>query len=166
MKVHTYEKTMLGVGIVLLAACGAALVWASVGHNIHLPGASGRIDPGRVSSTPPFDRPGVREVAPGRYEAVIVAQAWSFTPAEIRVPAGAEVTFTATTVDIIHGLNVEGTRLNLMLIPGQVSRNTYTFREPGAHLIICHEYCGIGHHTMAARVIVEPPRVAAARPAP
>ena len=156
MKVHTYEKTMLGVGIVLLAACGAALVWASVGHNIHLPGASGRIDPGRVYSTPPFDRPGVREVAPGRYEAVIVAQAWSFTPAEIRVPAGAEVTFTATTVDIIHGLNVEGTRLNLMLIPGQVSRNTYTFREPGAHLIICHEYCGIGHHTMAARVIVEP----------
>ncbi|HUF70564.1 MAG TPA: hypothetical protein VMM79_18085 [Longimicrobiales bacterium] len=43
----------------------------------------------------------------------------------------------------------------MMLIPGQVSRNTYTFDEPGEHLIICHEYCGIAHHAMFGRVIVE-----------
>lgn len=90
-----------------------------------------------------------------RYEAVIVAQAWAFNPAEIRVPAGAEITFTAATIDVIHGFNIEGTRLNVMLIPGQVSRNTYRFREPGEHLFICHEYCGLGRHTMYGKVIVE-----------
>lgn len=162
MKVHTYEKAMLTVGAALLVVCGAALVYASVGHNIHLPGQEGRIDPRVVYSTPPFSTPGVRETSPGKYEAVVVAQTWVFNPSEIRVPAGAEVTFTVTSIDILHGFNVEGTRLNMMLIPGQISRNTYTFDEPGEYLVICHEYCGLGHHTMAGKVIVGPPQVARA----
>jgi cytochrome c oxidase subunit 2 len=155
MKVHTYEKAFLIVGAIVLVACGAALVHASTGHNVHLPGRVAQLDPARALATPPFDRLGVREVAPGRYEAVMVAQAWTFIPREIRVPVGAEVTFTVTTLDIIHGFNVEGTRLNMMLIPGQVSRNTYTFRRPGEFLLICHEYCGLAHHTMAGKVIVQ-----------
>jgi cytochrome c oxidase subunit 2 len=165
MKVHAYEKAMLIVGAGILVACGAALIYASVAMNLHLPGNAGFIEPRRVYQTAPFNRPGVREVAPGRYEAAIVAQTWAFIPREIRVPAGAEVTFNVTSIDILHGFNIEGTRLNLMLIPGQVSRNSYTFDRPGEYLIICHEYCGLGHHTMAGKVIVEPARAAIAAPA-
>ena len=80
---------------------------------------------------------------------------WSFTPNEIRIPAGSEVTFLATSVDVIHGIHIEGTRVNMMLIPGQIARNTYRFEEPGEHLMVCHEYCGAGHHLMYGRVIVE-----------
>ena len=156
MKVHTYEKAFLAVGAGVLVICGAALIYATVGMGIHLPGRTAEIDPRQVFTTPPFDQVGVRQTGPNQYEAVIIAQAWVFLPPEIRVPAGAEVTFTATALDILHGLNVEGTRLNMMLIPGQVSRNTYRFREPGEYLMICHEYCGLGHHTMAGKVIVEP----------
>lgn len=156
MKVHTYEKAFLAVGIVVLLSCLAALLYASVAMGIHLPGRAGRIDPRSVYRTPPFDHPGLRLVAPGRYEAVVVAQTWAFNPPVIRVPVGAEVDFTATTVDVIHGFNIEGTRLNMMLVPGQISRNSYRFTEPGEHLLICHEYCGLGHHTMSGRVIVEP----------
>ena len=79
----------------------------------------------------------------------------SFRPAEIRVPAGAEITFLSTATDVLHGFHVEGTRVNMMLIPGQISRLVHTFREPGEHLLICHEFCGIGHHLMAGKVIVE-----------
>ncbi len=160
MKIHTYEKAFLGVGIVVLLACMAALAWASFGMGIHLPGAAGQVNPAEIANTPPFDSPGVREVAPGQYEAVLVARAWSFDPAEIRVPVGADITFIVTSVDVLHGFNIEGTRLNMMLIPGQISRNRYRFSEPGEHLIICHEYCGIGHHMMAGRVIVEEPATA------
>jgi cytochrome c oxidase subunit 2 len=162
MKVHTYEKAFLAVGAGVLVVCGAALIYATIGMGIHLPGRSGEIDPQQVFATPPFNAPGVRQTGPNRYEAVLIAQAWAFIPPEIRVPAGAEVTFTATSLDILHGLNVEGTRLNMMLIPGQVSRNTYRFKEPGEHLMICHEYCGVGHHTMAGKVIVEPAAAATA----
>lgn len=166
MKVHMYEKAFLIVGAIVIAACGAVLIYTSVGMGIHLPGASGRIEPTRVYRTPPFNEPGVRQTGPNQYEVVVVAQAWAFIPAEIRVPAGAEVTITATSVDIIHGIAVGGTRVNMMLLPGQISRNTYRFDRPGEYLFLCHEYCGTGHHTMSGKLIVEQSRVAAAEVRP
>jgi cytochrome c oxidase subunit 2 len=86
---------------------------------------------------------------------VIVARAWGFTPSEIRVPVGRPVTFRITSVDIVHGFHVDDTRINLMVLPGQVSELEYTFRRAGEHLLICHEYCGAGPHAMAGRVIAE-----------
>jgi cytochrome c oxidase subunit II len=155
MKIHTYEKAFLTAGAGLLVACAMALVYATVAHGIHLPGRAGIIDPKSVYQTPPFDNPGVRQTGPNRYEVVLVSSAWAFNPAEIRVPAGAEVTFIGTATDVIHGFNVEGTRVNVMMIPGQISRVVHTFREPGEYLTICHEFCGLGHHLMAGKVIVE-----------
>jgi cytochrome c oxidase subunit II len=155
MKIHTFEKAFLAVGAVMLALFAGALVYATAAMGVHLPGMAGRVDPGAVYQTPPFNAPGVRQTGPGKYEAVVVAQAFGFNPSEIRVPVNSEVTFVATTIDVIHGFTVDGTRLNMMLIPGQISRNSYTFRRRGQFLLLCHEYCGIGHHTMSARVIVE-----------
>ncbi|MBT8400436.1 MAG: cytochrome c oxidase subunit II [Rhodothermia bacterium] len=155
MNIETYEKAFLSLGGVLLVACLVALAYASIAMGIHLPGRAGEVDPLTMRAQAPFDNPGVRETSPGQYEAVVIGQLWAFVPAEIRVPAGAEVTFVATSNDVLHGLHVEGTRINMMLVPGQISRNTYTFKEPGEHLIICHEYCGVGHHTMYGKVIVE-----------
>jgi cytochrome c oxidase subunit 2 len=122
---------------------------------IQLPGVAGRVDPQALDSTPPFDRPGLRELAPGRYEAVIVAQIWQFTPNEIRVPAGSTVTFIATSRDVVHGFKVEDAPINMMILPGQVARQTAHFNRPGEYLFICHEYCGAGHHLMYGRIIVE-----------
>jgi cytochrome c oxidase subunit 2 len=155
MRVHTYEKAFLWVGGVMLIAFMGALLYASVAMGIHLPGRAGRIDPQQIATTAPFDNPGVRQTGPNQYEAVIIGRMWSFVPDVIRVPSGAEVTFVVTTPDVLHGFSIEGTRINMMLIPGQISKNTYTFRDAGEHLIICHEYCGLNHHTMFGRVIVE-----------
>lgn len=154
-RIHTYEKAFLITSAAMLVVFLAALGYAAFGMGYHLPSRSDEIRPDEVTRTPPFDQPGVREVAPGEYEAVIVARAWGFQPAEIRVPAGARVTFKVTSVDVVHGFNIEGTRVNLMLLPGQVSELAYRFREPGEHLLICHEYCGVGHHAMFGRVIAE-----------
>lgn len=155
MRILVYEKAFLALGGVLLVCCLLALGYASFAMGIHLPGKEGLIDPEVARTTPPFDSPGVRPVGDGSYEVVILASAWKFEPAEVRVPAGAEITFVSTSADVIHGLHVTGTRLNMMLIPGQIAKNTITFREPGEHLILCHEYCGINHHTMFGKVIVE-----------
>lgn len=155
MRVHTYERAFLSVGAVLLVGCLGALLYASTVLGVHLPGHVASIDPAEVAHTPPFDKPGVRQLAHGQYEVVVIARAWSFTPAEIRVPVDADIRFTVTTTDVIHGFEIAGTRMNMMLIPGQVSSNTYRFRKRGEYLLICHEYCGIGHHTMSGKVIVE-----------
>ncbi|HSL70615.1 MAG TPA: cytochrome c oxidase subunit II [Longimicrobiales bacterium] len=155
MKVHTYEKAYLLLGAATLIACLAALAYSGLAMDIHLPTRVAEVDPARLQSTPPFDQPGVRQVDEDEYEAVIIGRAWAFVPAEIRVPANAEITFVSTSADVIHGFNVAGTRINMMLIPGQVSQLKYTFRRPGEYALICHEFCGLGHHLMSGRIIVE-----------
>lgn len=155
MKAHTYEKSILISGGVVLLLCAAALAYATFGMNMHLPGRVAQIDPAKVYQTPPFNAPGVHRTGDNKYEVVLVAMAWAFVPAEIHVPRNAEITFTATSVDVIHGFDIERTRVNMTLIPGQVGRLTHVFREPGQYLLLCHEYCGLGHHTMYGKVIVE-----------
>ena len=56
---------------------------------------------------------------------------------------------------MIHGFFIPGTRVNMMLIPGQVSEFDYRFTKPGEYLLICHEYCGRLHHTMSGKVVVK-----------
>lgn len=153
-KIIVFEKAFLATGLVLLVFCFIALIYVSVAMGIALPGRVGQVDPGMLSQTPPFDEPGVRQTGPNSYEIVVIGYAWGYTPRDIRVPVGADLTFTSTARDVIHGLNIEGTRVNMMLIPGQISRNTYRFREPGEFLLICHEFCGIAHHAMYGRVFV------------
>lgn len=155
MRVHTYERIFLWLGATMLAAFLATLGYTTVAMGIHLPGPAGTIDPAAVLHTPPFNAPGVRRTGPNAYEVDMVGFAWGFQPAEVRVPHGADITFVATSIDVIHGFDIEGTRINMMLIPGRISRNTYRFEAPGEHLLICHEYCGIGHQTMHAKVIVQ-----------
>jgi len=155
MRVHVYEKAFLSVGGALLVAFLGVLGYTSLAMGIHLPGHAGQLDPAEARSHPPFDQPGVRQTGPNAYEAVVLASAWQFVPGELRVPRGATVTFVATSTDVLHGFHVAGTRINVMLIPGQITRLTYTFDEPGEHLIVCHEYCGAGHHVMSGKVIVE-----------
>jgi cytochrome c oxidase subunit 2 len=66
------------------------------------------------------------------------------------------VTFVGTSKDVVHGLFIGGMDVNVMLIPGQISRVTTKFLRAGEFPFICHEYCGLAHHTMWGRVVVEP----------
>lgn len=152
---YVFESLWILPSIAIPIAMMVAIVLSAFAIGIQLPGVAGRVDPQRLASSPPFDQPGLRQLAPGRYEVVIVAQTWQFTPNEIRVPAGSTVTFIATSKDVIHGFKIENTDVNMMLLPGQVSRLTTRFNTPGEYLFICQEYCGVGHHLMFGKVIVE-----------
>jgi cytochrome c oxidase subunit 2 len=154
VKIDYYEKIFLILGVVLLLSGLGAILVSVVGAGAMVPTPAGRVAPADVRTTPPFDNPGVREIEPGKYEAVIIAQIWSFVPNEIQVPAGSEVTFRVTSADVIHGFFIENTQVNAMVIPGQITEVTQKFDEAGEYLLICHEYCGIGHHNMWGRVVV------------
>jgi cytochrome c oxidase subunit 2 len=154
--VYLYELAWILPSVAIPVGMLAALLVTAFGAGIHLPGAEGRVDPTRVAETAPFDTPGVVMVEPGRYEVRMVAGVWSFTPGEVRVPAGSTVTFVATSRDVVHGLMIHRANVNVMLLPGQVARVTARFDQPGEYPIICHEYCGIAHHTMWGKVVAEP----------
>ncbi len=154
--VYLYELAWILPSIALPVGMLAALLVTAFGAGIHVPSIAGRVDPTKVAETPPFDKPGVVQTGPLRYEVRLVGQIWSFTPNEIRVPVGSTVTFVATSRDVIHGLFIPGANVNVMLIPGQIARVTARFNREGEFFMACHEYCGIAHHTMGGRVIVEP----------
>lgn len=154
--VYLYELAWILPSIAIPIGMLAALTVTAFGAGIHLPSVAGRISPTRVAETAPFDRPGVVQVGPGRYEVRMTAQIWTYAPTEIRVPAGSTVTFIATSKDVIHGLFIPGVNVNAMLLPGQITRVEAHFEKPGEYPLLCHEYCGIAHHMMWSRVIVEP----------
>lgn len=83
-----------------------------------------------------------------------VGQQYSFTPQCILVPTDALITIRATSADVVHGFLIEGTNVNTMLVPGYVSTISVRFAEPGEHLMPCHEFCGMGHQGMWAKVKV------------
>lgn len=92
----------------------------------------------------------------GKVTVRLVAQQYSFVPACILVPVDVPVTFRGTSSDAVHGFIVGTTNANTMLIPGFVATFTTTFRKTGEQLMPCHEYCGVGHEAMWARVRVVP----------
>jgi cytochrome c oxidase subunit 2 len=154
LKVHLYEKIWIGVAALVLAGFLSAIVYGSVAHSIHPPSHIETIDPLKVRTETEFAEPGVRITDAG-VTVVVVAELYRFRPEVIRVPAGRPVTFRLTSPDVIHGFQVVGTNANTMAIPGYVSEFTLTFPEPVEHLIVCNEYCGLAHHMMQGRLVVE-----------
>jgi cytochrome c oxidase subunit II len=145
----------MAFGIAMLVVFLGVITTAAIVDGFVPPSRVQSIDPTNVSQTPPFDHPGLRKVAEGAYEAYYVARIFSFTPASIEVPAGSRVTFYVTSADVEHGFSIPVTGVNTMVTPGWVSQVAHTFKERGTYLLVCNEYCGSGHHVMAAKVVVK-----------
>jgi cytochrome c oxidase subunit 2 len=154
MKVDLYEKIWLWAAGGIIVVFLGATVFATLSQGRVPPSHVETIDPGSVWTDPRFAERGVRINADGSVDVTIVALMFAFQPNEIRVPAGREVTFRLTSVDVIHGFQIVGTNGNTMVVPGYVSQFTTSF-EPGEYLIVCNEYCGTQHHIMSAKLIVE-----------
>jgi cytochrome c oxidase subunit 2 len=153
--VDPYERIWIVVGILVLVGLVSAITIASIAFGIQVPVPEKRVDPNTVTESGPFADPGLRDLGGGKYEAYIIGRVWSWDPKEITVPVGSTVSFFVTSEDVQHGFMVWNTNLNMQIIPGHVSKLTITFEEPGEYPYICNEYCGVGHHTMAGKVIVE-----------
>jgi cytochrome c oxidase subunit II len=81
-----------------------------------------------------------------------IGQQYSFTPSCLLVPADTPITFRMTSADVVHGFLIAATNINLMLVPGYISSLGARFDAPGERLMPCHEFCGVGHEGMWARV--------------
>jgi cytochrome c oxidase subunit 2 len=159
MEVHRFEKLWLALSLVLIVSFVGTITYGSVNEGIKMVDDSGgTVDPDDLSGTE-FEDPGVRQVGENEYEVYVVARQFLFNPGTsdpIVVPADSTVTFHVTSADVVHGFNLAGTNLNTMVIPGQVATVTTEFEEPRTYGIVCHEYCGSGHHTMEGQIEVVP----------
>lgn len=162
MEIHRYERLWLIAGLVLIVGFIATVTYGAVGVGIQMVDDSGgQLDPAALNEHPQFSNPGVYETGPDEYAVYVIAQQFAFQPGTgdpITVPAGSEVTFYITSSDVIHGFHLVGTNVNTMAIPGQVAELTVSFDETDEYGLVCHEYCGAGHHNMAGTVEVVPQR--------
>jgi cytochrome c oxidase subunit 2 len=83
-----------------------------------------------------------------------IGQQYSFTPSCMVLPTNTLITLRATSADVVHGFLIDGTNINLMLVPGYVSSLNARFETPGERLMPCHEFCGMGHEGMWGRIKV------------
>lgn len=157
MNVAFYEKVWMWAAGVLIVAFLATITVGVAGSALQPPSHVETIDPTKVWNDPRFSKRGVTVDERGA-TVVVVAMMFAFEPAELRVPAGRPVTFRLTSADVTHGFQIVATNGNTMIVPGYISQFTTVFREPGEYLIVCNEYCGLGHHLMSAKLIVEAAR--------
>jgi cytochrome c oxidase subunit 2 len=75
---------------------------------------------------------------------------------ELHLPVGRPVELRLTSADVIHSFWVPELAGKLDLLPDDVNTLVLQADEPGEHLSICAEFCGLRHADMQMTVVVEP----------
>ncbi|SET31679.1 cytochrome c oxidase subunit 2 [Salinibacillus kushneri] len=168
MHLHKYEKIWLTFGIGSLLVFLIVLGIGAFYQGTQPPSCLVTIDPQNVQAHESFKEEslGLQKVGENEYVVNVLASAFQYNLGKddkgspvrtIRIPKGANVTFQATTTDVVHGFQIAGTNVNMMLEPGYISDFETTLDNPGEYTILCNEYCGIGQHTMSAVLEVYEP---------
>lgn len=155
-RLESLERWWLRIGVAMLVVF-VSVVFVDALRNVsqHSHGMT-TIAPEDLALTAPFDKPGVYRNDDGSVDAVVIAYAFGFLPkADLVVPEDTKVHFKVASLDVVHGYQIPGvSNVNLEVLPGHVSEVTQTFDTPGRYLILCHEYCGSGHHFMTSHIRV------------
>jgi len=156
MHIHKLEKIWLIFGIGMLFLFLTILGVSAFAMGMQPPSSHHHsIDPTLVKTTPPFDQPQLKQIGEHEFEAIMVAYAFGYHPNDMEVPVGSTVHFTITSSDVVHGFQIPGTNVNMMVLPGEVNQISHTFDQPGEYLILCNEYCGAAHEHMSTKIIVK-----------
>jgi cytochrome c oxidase subunit 2 len=76
---------------------------------------------------------------------------------ELRVPAGKPVKLILSADDVLHSFFIPAYRIKQDMVPGQYTTLYLHPDKAGEYEILCAEYCGVGHSTMRARLVVMEP---------
>ena len=109
---------------------------------------------------------GIPVVAPpAGSDIYLLGQMWQWIPV-LQLQAGAEYTLHLSSVDVNHGFNLYPFNINFQVVPGYDYGLRITPTEAGDYRIVCNEFCGVGHHLMVGKVIVDGTSTAGASTTP
>lgn len=87
-------------------------------------------------------------------DAYILASQWQWSPI-LKLKKGQTYRIHLSSKDVQHGFSLQPLNYNLQVVPGYDYVIKLTPQEAGEFTIVCNEYCGIGHHLMVGKLIVE-----------
>lgn len=137
--------------ILIVASLFVVAITGVIGLSVRLWGIG---VPTCITDVRPFREAKLIEQGPKRYELHYVARMWTFEPADVSVPPGSVVDLYLSTPDVTHGMQIVGTNVNLMAVPGAVNYARVKFDKAGDYLVVCNEYCGVAHHNMSGKIHV------------
>lgn len=79
---------------------------------------------------------------------------WAWEPVLI-LKTNTEYILHLSSLDLNHGFNLYPLNINFQIVPGYDYGLRIKTSEAGDYRVICNEFCGVGHHLMVGRVIVE-----------
>lgn len=88
-------------------------------------------------------------------DAYLQAQMWRWWPV-LKLKKDQTYRLHISSLDLEHGFSLQPVNMNFQILPGYDHVLTITPTIAGEYSIICNEFCGIGHHLMTGRIIVEP----------
>lgn len=83
----------------------------------------------------------------------LVARIWQWWPI-LELEKDQSYRMHLSSVDYLHGFSVQPVNINIQVHPGYEHVFTMTPTTSGQFGIICNEFCGVGHHTMASRMYI------------
>jgi cytochrome c oxidase subunit II len=84
----------------------------------------------------------------------LLAQMWRWYPI-LKLKKDQTYRLHISSADLQHGFSLQPININFQVLPGYDHVITLTPTQAGTYTIICNEFCGIGHHTMTGKIIVE-----------
>jgi cytochrome c oxidase subunit 2 len=142
----------------MLGIMVAVIVLTGMTNMLHPPNDVQTLDPTTLHLEGEFveSNLGAATEPDGSVTVRIIAQQYTFVPQCVSVPASTPIHFRLTSADVTHGFFVGETNTNAMIIPGFITDVRAQFQNIGTYTMPCDEFCGYGHHAMAARVVVVP----------
>ena len=83
----------------------------------------------------------------------LVARIWTWWPM-LELEKGQSYRMHLSSLDYQHGFSLQPININIQVHPGYEHVFNLTPTASGQFGVICNEYCGVGHHTMASRLYV------------
>jgi cytochrome c oxidase subunit II len=152
------ERRWLFVMVAMLGVMLAIIVLTGVSQMLHPLSDVETINPATLHLQGEFVESNLGSaVEPdGSITVRMIAEQYMFVPQCAVVPAATPVRFRLTSADVTHGFFVQSTNTNAMVVPGYITSVSTNFEHSGNYEMPCDEFCGFGHHAMAARVVVMP----------
>jgi len=80
---------------------------------------------------------------------------FGYEPDTIVVKKGDIVKLLASSRDVTHGVYIKDYGINVPVKKGEIKKIEFIADKVGEFPILCSVYCGRGHHSMKAKLIVE-----------
>lgn len=92
---------------------------------------------------------------PEAHEITMTAKKYEFNPNVITVKKGEHVKLVITATDRDHGFKLDAFKINQHLKKGEPATVEFTADQAGEFPFQCSVICGMGHHRMKGKLVVE-----------